>query len=78
MTEVIYLSLLITMVFLVKEVDLYLSGVMMNLLLEGDEQLETQLDISLISPENFEEWFNAIITVNYKVLGNKVDEKSTE
>lgn len=58
-----------------QEVDLYLSGVIMNLLLEGDEQLETQLDISLISPENFEEWFNAIITANYKILGSNVDEK---
>ncbi|SKB13668.1 hypothetical protein PL11201_520189 [Planktothrix sp. PCC 11201] len=57
-----------------QEVDLCLSGVMMNLLLEGDEQLETQLDINLISTENFEEWFNAIITVNYKVLGSNVDE----
>ncbi|WRH68325.1 MAG: group 1 glycosyl transferase [Planktothrix sp. GU0601_MAG3] len=47
---------------------------MMNLILEGDEQLETQPGIRLISPENFEEWFNAILTVNYKILGSNVND----
>ncbi len=56
-----------------QEADLYLSGVMMNLVIEGNEQLESPLNISLISSQDFEEWLNSILKINYKILGNNVN-----